>query len=309
MFAPHRAADRFFNPWAPFPHTARALLRFWIRSIPRQRLGVGRESALVPRALQPGPAASSRVTFVGHATFVIQHAEHVLLTDPHWGPRAKVRRRRTPPGVALDSVPHDACALISHNHYDHLDRYTVGRLSRETRWFVPLGLASWFRSRGHPHVIELDWWDEVAYGPWRFTCLPAQHWSMRLLQRRNETLWCSWLVRTTDRTFYFGGDSGYFHGFREFGRRFAPIDVALLPIGTYEPRWFLSYQHMDPAEAYQAFLDLRARWMIPMHWGTFQLAWDAFDEAPDALQRGVAARGGDAGAVRTLAVGQSWRVG
>jgi L-ascorbate metabolism protein UlaG (beta-lactamase superfamily) len=149
----------------------------------------------------------------------------------------------------------------------------------------------------------------VRHGRWTFTCLPAQHWSIRLSQRRNETLWASWLIESPRRRFYFAGDTGYFHGFREFGRRFGPIDVALLPIGTYEPRWHLSYQHMDPGEAYRTCLELGADKMIPMHWGTFQMAWDATHEAPEKLFRMIEENGGDPDRVHLLQVGESWSEG
>ena len=122
--------------------------------------------------------------------------------------------------------------------------------------------------------------------------------------RRNATLWCSWLLDSGARRYYFAGDSGYFHGFAEFGRRFAPIDVAFLPIGAYEPRWFMRYQHVNPAEALAAAQALRARELVGMHWGTFVLTDEPLDEPPRALARAVAAGGGDASAVRLLAVGE-----
>ncbi len=143
---------------------------------------------------------------------------------------------------------------------------------------------------------------------WTLTCLPAQHWSIRLAHRKNETLWCSWLIETPAHRFYFAGDTGYFHGFTEFGRRFGPIDAAFLPIGTYEPRRQLAYQHMEPGEAYRAAIDLGARRMIPMHWGTFQLGQDRMNEAPQVLFARIAETGGDADRVRLLDIGESWQL-
>ena len=302
LYAEHRRDGIFFNPWAPFPHTLLDLVRFWIRPGLRAR----------PRRIEPSRALpeitgrGSSITFVGHCTFAIREAVGVVLTDPHWGPRSKARRRKTPPGLVLEAVPESAHALVSHAHYDHLDRYTVARLPATTSWVVPLGLGAWLRGAGCERVVELDWWERATDGSWRFTCLPAQHWSLRLSQRRNRTLWCSWLIESKSRRYYFAGDSGYFPGFREFGRRFGPIDVAFLPIGTYLPRWHLAYQHMDPSEAYRALIDLDARALVPMHWGTFQMAWDPVHEAPRELFRRVAQLGGDPTRVRLVDVGESW---
>jgi L-ascorbate metabolism protein UlaG (beta-lactamase superfamily) len=138
------------------------------------------------------------------------------------------------------------------------------------------------------------------------TCLLSQHWSRRIEQGENASLWCSWLIDSGDYRYYFAGDTGYFPGFAEYGRRFAPIDVAMLPIGAYEPRWFMRYHHLDPAEAYQAFLDLRAGTLLPMHWGTFDLTDEPIDLPPRELARVVAERGGER--VRTLAIGERWKV-
>ena len=182
----------------------------------------------------------------------------------------------------------------------------MARLPSSTRWIVPLGLARWLRRAGRDLVVELDWWERTTIGPWRLTCLPAQHWSLRLGTRRNRTLWCSWLIESSTRRYYFAGDSGYFAGFREFGRRFGPIDVAFLPIGTYLPRRHLSYQHMDPGEAYRALIDLGARALVPMHWGTFQMGWDPVHEAPRELLRRVDELGGDPAHVHLLDIGESW---
>ena len=304
LYAEHRDENGFFNPWGRFPHSMGALVKFWLRP----KLGTPKRRVTPLRALpEVGSDDGGAVTWVGHCTFAIQDGPDVVLTDPHWGPHSKTRRRRTAPGVVLDAIPDDASVVLSHNHYDHLDRHTVSRLSTETRWIVPLGLAGWLRRRGHRNVVELDWWQRVRRGRWTFTCLPAQHWSIRLSHRRNETLWASWLIESPSRKIYFAGDTGYFNGFREFGRRFGPIDVALLPIGTFEPRWHLAYQHMDPGEAYRACLELGAKTMIPMHWGTFQMAWDPTHEAPKALYSAIEATGGDPDRVHLLDIGETWR--
>jgi N-acyl-phosphatidylethanolamine-hydrolysing phospholipase D len=308
LYAPHGRLGRFFNPWRPFDNGLADLLRWKLRPNPYGP----RRPPVVPVAENDGAYLRSRgeppsVTWVGHATFAIHDAGEVALTDPHWGPRALLPRRLSPPGVPLAAVPEDAFAVLSHNHYDHLDAWTVARLPASVRWFVPLGLGGWFRRRGRA-AVELDWWQSARHGRWTLTCLPCQHWSNRTQLDRNATLWCSWLLDSGERRYFFAGDTGYFHGFREFARRLPPIDVALLPIGAYEPRWFMRYQHMDPAEAYRAFGDLGARSMLPMHWGAFDLTDEPVDLAPEVFAREVAAAGGDPDRCPILAVGERWRL-
>lgn len=309
LFAPHRDGDRFFNPWEPQRWRVMDFLRWrlsrnaWEKSGPLEVPIVANDGARLA-----GVETSASVTWVGHATLAVHDEGDVFLTDPHFGPRALIPKRLVPPGIPLASVPRDAFAVISHNHYDHLDAWSVERLPASMHWFVPLGLAEWFRARGRENVVELDWWQSARHGRFTITCLPSQHWSRRIEQGTNESLWCSWLIDSGTRRYYHAGDTGYFHGFAEFGRRFGPIDVALLPIGAYEPRWFMRYQHMNPTEAYQAFLDVRARHMIGMHWGTFDLTDEPADHAPQALAEAVAKAGGDASRVHVLAIGERWRV-
>jgi N-acyl-phosphatidylethanolamine-hydrolysing phospholipase D len=307
LYAPHEKAGRFFVPWGSRPARLLDLLRWKLgrnrydKSARPQVPALANDGSYLGAAGQP-----ASLTWVGHATFAIQEGDDVVLTDPHWGPRALLPRRLGPPGVPLSAVPARALAVLSHNHYDHLDAWTVKRLPRTIPWFVPLGLAKWFRGRGPGQVVELDWWQSARHGRWTLTCLPAQHWSNRLDAGKNATLWCSWLIDSGTRRTYFAGDSGYFMGFAEYGRRFAPIDLAILPIGAYEPRWFMKYQHMDPGEAYQAFRDLRARWMVPMHWGVFDLTDEPVDLPPRVLAAIVREEGRDSSHVKTLAIGERW---
>jgi N-acyl-phosphatidylethanolamine-hydrolysing phospholipase D len=310
LHAPHRRNGAFFNPWEP--PRERSVLGFLRWKLSRNPFDKSREPEIPvvanDGASLAGVEGSASVTWVGHATFAVHDDDDVFLTDPHFGPRALLPRRAAAPGVPLESIPPDAFAVISHSHYDHLDAWTVDRLPATVSWFVPLGLAEWFRERGRERVVELDWWQSARHGRWTITCLPSQHWSRRIGHGENETLWCSWLVDSGERRYYFAGDTGWFHGFAEFGRRFAPIDVAMLPIGAYEPRWFMQSQHMNPAETWQAFLDLGARWLLPMHWGTFDLTDEPLDEPPRELARAIAAAGGDASRARVLAIGERWRV-
>lgn len=308
LYAPHGEPGRFFSPWQPFNTGFKDILKWQLskkefdKSAPLQVAVVPNDGAYLKDRGQP-----DSITWVGHSAFAVQDGGEVFLTDPHFGPRALVPRRLTPPGIPVEAVPADAFAVLSHNHYDHMDSWSVRRLPESIRWFVPLGLGDWFRRKGRKHVVEMDWWQSARHGRWTLTCLPIQHWSNRIGMGRNSTLWCSWLLDSGERRYYFAGDSGYFHGFKEFGRRFSPIDVAFMPIGAYEPRWFMRNQHVNPEEGYQAFLDLGAKIMIPMHWGCFDLTDEPADLAPKVVSELLEEKGGGEN-VHIMAVGERWRV-
>jgi N-acyl-phosphatidylethanolamine-hydrolysing phospholipase D len=254
----------------------------------------------------PSRAAPERltITWVGHASFLIQIGGCNVLTDPVWGERASPvpfagPRRWVRPGVTFARLPPIDAVLQSHNHYDHLDDGTVRRLARAhpgARWFVPLGLAAFLRARGVADVVEADWWEGGTAGALEITGAPAQHFSAR--GPSNRTLWCSWAVAAGGRRVYFGGDSGYHPEFGRVGARLGPFDAALLPIGAYEPRWFMRPVHMNPEEAVRAYCDLTgtpsigARSLfVAMHWGTFKLTDEPLDEPPRRLRSAWAAAG------------------
>lgn len=239
-----------------------------------------------PRA----PLSQLTVTWVGHASLLIQLNGLNLLTDPMWSERASPvafagPRRWVAPGIAFEDVPPLDVVLLSHNHYDHLDDKTVRRLARthpQATWICPLGLAAFVQKRGAPGpVVELDWWQESSIKAVRIAATPAQHFSSRGIGDRGDTLWCGFaLSGANGRRVYFAGDTGYHPEFGAIGDRYGPFDVALLPIGAYEPRWFMRYLHMNPEEAVAAFRALNARMMVPIHWGTFKLTDEAMDEPP-----------------------------
>ncbi|TDU75109.1 MBL fold metallo-hydrolase [Streptomyces sp. KS 21] len=233
----------------------------------------------LPYAPAPLPAAGAGTlcaTWAGHASWVLRIGGLTVLTDPVWSRRILgTPARMTPVGVRWEELPPVDAVVISHNHYDHLDAPTLKRLPRHTPLFVPAGLARWCRRRGFTRVTELDWWECAELGGVRFDFVPAHHWSKRSLLDTCRTLWGGWVLtdtRATPRSVYFAGDTGYGHWFGEIGRRHPGIDLALLPIGAYAPRWWLSDVHADPEEAVQACLDVGARRMAPMHWGTFVLS-------------------------------------
>ena len=309
LYASHAEGERFFNPWHRFDTGPLDMLRWTLSRNPYDKSA----PVVVPRVPNSGASLagsehSSVITWVGHSTFAIHDGEDVALTDPQFGRRALWPARESAPGMPIESIPPHAFAVISHNHYDHLDAYTVEALPDTVEWYVPLVLGAWFQDRGRTRVTELDWWESARRGRWTITCLPSQHWSRRFDQPLNSTLWCSWLLDSGSYRYYFAGDTGYFHGFVEYGQRLAPIDVALLPIGAYEPRWFMRYQHLNPEEAYRAFVDLGARYMLPMHWGTFDLTDEPVDLAPRVFKEVVAAAGGDPSRSPILAIGEEWLV-
>lgn len=238
---------------------------------------------------------ASTVTWVGHSTLLVQLDAVNFLTDPTWslrvGPWSGTVgvRRFTPAGIAFEDLPPIDFVLISHDHYDHLDEATVRRLAQafNPRFVVPLGIKTWLADRGITNVSELDWGESVVVKGLTIVCAPAQHGSGRALVDSGRRLWASWVVVGSKR-FYFGGDSGYSPHLAMIGQAFGPFDLAALPIGSYTPRAIARPVHMSPEEALQASRDLRSARFIGIHWGTFELAQEAYDEPPRRIAAEVA---------------------
>jgi L-ascorbate metabolism protein UlaG (beta-lactamase superfamily) len=264
---------------------------------------------------RPAPLAAgawAAITFVGHSTFLIQTRAGHILTDPMFSERASPLRfigprRVRQPAVRLDDLPRISLVLLSHNHYDHCDLASLRTLSRrfDPLLVTPLGNRRLARSAGFRRIEELDWWEQASGAPLPVTAAPAQHFSARTPFDRNRALWSGFVLEVEGRRMLFAGDSGYGGHFQQVRQRFGAIDVALLPIGAYEPRWFMKDIHMDPWEAVQAHVDLEARLSVGMHFGTFQLTTEAIDEPIAALALARRERQMSEGQFTVLGFGES----
>lgn len=311
---------RFRNLHPHPPHGWLDLLRWQLGLGPRERAAVDR--TVLPKSYQPDwtPVDVERIsrpnrqkiqlTWIGHSTFLIQVAGMNLLTDPifgrHCAPYPSWRlRRRAPLPVRLESLPPIHGVLLSHNHFDHLEARTVRRLGRDPTWFVPIGNAAWFQQRGLDNVLEMDWWQEAEFGPISVIAVPAQHFSARTPFDRNLTLWCGFVLRTGAGHIYFAGDSGYGPFFVDIGNHLGPMRLSLIPIGAYQPRWFMAPIHMNPEEAVRVHLDVRSELSVAMHWGTFKLTDEPLAEPPIALRHHLARRRVSATTFRTMRIGET----
>jgi N-acyl-phosphatidylethanolamine-hydrolysing phospholipase D len=270
-----------------------------------------------PATMQPA------ITWIGHASMLVQAGGLNVLTDPIFSERASPvqfagPRRAQPPGLALAQLPPIDVVLISHNHYDHLDTNSVKALAdtaqAATLFIVPLGLKAWFKDLGITNVQELDWWQSTTVRGVEFHLTPVQHWSARGVGDRSETLWGGWGVFGPDLHWYYSGDTGYSRDFADTRQHFASrqtaargggFDIALIAVGAYEPRWFMKEQHVNPTESVQIHQDLGAKRSVGVHWGTFELTDEPLDQPPKDLATARQAAGVKEEDFFLLAVGQT----
>lgn len=302
----HRPDGRFRNPW---PSTAgddalrRAIWRVawdWWRKENSPDPPPGSFPLATPDPARPWLSldgrAAARLTWIGHATFLVQLPGLNVLTDPVWSDRSSPigfagPHRFVPPPLELDDLPEIHAVLLSHDHYDHLDRPTVralyARFGEDMTWLAPLGYRSWFAGLGITRVVERDWWEAARLpgGLFEAVCVPARHWTRRRPGGANRRLWCGWVMAPPGAApgprVYYAGDTGYCPAFAEIGARLGPFDAALIPIGAYEPRWFMGPAHLNPEEAVQAYRDAGGGGaFVGMHWGTWRLTFEDPLEPP-----------------------------
>jgi N-acyl-phosphatidylethanolamine-hydrolysing phospholipase D len=325
--AHHRPQGGFRNPWPRAEQHGFGDFLKWV--IDRRRN---------PRRPDPDPSAFARVapqfvaprsvpeeltlTWVGHTSFLIQIGGRNVLIDPVWSERASPvqfagPKRWVPPAVDFDALPPVDIVMLSHDHYDHLDARTISRIAARypaVIWFAPLGVGGFLRQRGARDVVERDWWQEADAGPLHFTCVPAQHFSGRTLGRRDRSLWCGWTIRSEHHTVFFGGDTALHPEFGTIASRCGPFDLAILPIGAYEPRWFMGSVHMNPEDCMKAVSELNASQpaqevtLAAAHWGTFKLTDEPMDEPPERMRSAWRAGSLDASRLWIMRHGETRRL-
>ena len=230
-------------------------------------------------------AAADALTWIGHASFLIQLGGRSALIDPVMSPSiAGFVKRNVAPGLAWSALPKIDLVLVTHNHRDHMDVPTLKRLGPDPVYAVPLGLGRWFERAGLRRVVEMAWWQQEEIEGLNVTFVPAEHWSRRWLFDTNETWWGGFAVERGGLRVYHSGDTAWFDGFAQIGARCGEIHAAMLPIGAYAPRWFMRSQHMDPGEAVRAYTALGAKRFVAMHWGTFKLTDEDLREPPLLLR-------------------------
>lgn len=305
-----------YTAWDPEhpPQTAAAIFRWGVLDRLTGRRRVAPPGPPAPRvdadlARVRDPDGPPRLTWIGHASMLATLGGASVLVDPVFSGRIGWYPRYGKPGLAAADLPPIAALLVSHNHYDHLDARSIDALPRDLVVGVPLGLGAFFRRRGFGRVHELDWGERIEAGPLRITAVPARHWTRRGVFDVNATLWCGWVIEAGGVAIYHAGDSAWFEGFAEIGRRYPDLAAALLPIGAYRPAWFMEHHHLNPEQAGRAFLETGARVLVPIHWGAYQLTDEPISEPRDRLVAWWREGGLPAERLRVLAVGETLTLG
>ena len=279
LYAENYRDGKYFNPWMEMDRSGFFNFLKW-RLTEKEKYS-DEEEKYFPEYIKGayekirGSGKRDSILWIGHNTFLLRIKGEYWITDPIFTKRALLPARKTPPGLSLEELNKLTGSLnviISHNHYDHLDKESIKKMPAGSVFYVPKGLGKMVKGWTGKDVREMNWWDEIDFGNGsRLICLPAQHWSRRINQGVNESLWASYMLETGGHKIYLAMDSGYFIGYREFGAKFKDIDYAIIPVTAYHPRWFMHYAHVDVKEAIQAFTDLGAKYFIPAQWGAFKL--------------------------------------
>ena len=261
---------------------------FWreLRSVERGKIELSREY----KNLEEKP--NGYTSWIGHSSFIINNFDLNIITDPIFSERASPfsffgPKRLIPPAIDYEDLPNIDVIVISHNHYDHLDKKTIKNLNKinpDIIYLVPLKLKKWFEGLGTKNVYELNWWEEKKIKNTTFTFVPVQHWSRRGLFDKNKTLWGGWWIENDNIKLVHLGDTGYTNDFIEINKRLGSPDLAFIPIGAYAPRWIMKESHMNPEEAIKTAFDLDAKKSIGMHWGTFILTTEPTEEPRQILE-------------------------
>ena len=237
--------------------------------------------------------SDSTLTWIGHSTFLIQHDGFNIITDPHFSERSSPvsfagPKRYIQPMMTVPELPLLDIVLISHDHYDHLDKQSVidiyqRQINNPPLFMVPLKVKARLEKWGIKNIVDLDWWESESFSGWNLTCVPAQHFSGRSINDRNSTLWAGWVAELNGFQIYFAGDTGYSSDFKDIYDRLGSMDLSLIPIGAYEPRWFMRDVHTNPDDAVLIHEDLHSQYSVGMHWGTFILTDEPVDSPPKRL--------------------------
>lgn len=313
---------RFKSPYSELPPLG-DLLRFMMRekdfsNIPNKKtldetLPVVRPD--LDAISKPPTGKGINATWIGHATVLVQFEGKTILTDPVFGVSAGPieglpPRRYRPAAMTIEELPCLDVVLISHNHYDHIHTGSVRKLATRfpaAKWYVPEGTSQLMRDCGvaAANLTELNWWEEATLDGMRFAFLPVQHWTKRTLFDTNKMLWGAWAAIGKENRFFFGGDTAYCPVFKQIGHEYGPFDFAAIPIGAYEPRWFMKNQHVNPEEAVLIHQDIKARYSLGIHWGTFKLTYEPYLEPKVKTHETMVTSGLDPETFFTLKHGES----